>query len=126
MSLESLTLLAANPEGLYQANSEGFTVQNIISQFESTPPAKQQEIMTQVKLGEWLQNVFGINIQYTARLLSILQHPTFHQIFLRYCCTHYSKHLFSLSLAVKMIHSKLDHIRTPYNPFSDNLTNHGY
>ena len=82
--------------------------------------------MTQVKLGEWLQNVFGINIQYTAHLLSILQHPTFQQIFLYYCCTHYSKHLFSLSLAVKIVHSKLDHVRTPYNPFSDNLTNHGY
>ena len=80
----------------------------------------------QVKLGEWLQNVFGINIQYMACLLSILQHPMFYQIFLCYCCTHYSKHLFSLSLAVKMIHSKLNHVRTPYNPFSNNLTNHGY
>ncbi|OJJ79773.1 uncharacterized protein ASPGLDRAFT_158453 [Aspergillus glaucus CBS 516.65] len=108
MSEEVQTALAANPEGLYQANSEGFNAQIIISRFECIPVGQRHEILTQTKLSDWLQNVFGVNIQHTACILSILQHDTFRSLFLQFCLTRYGECNFAWSLATKIIQSKLD------------------
>lgn len=130
MSEEVQTALAANPEGLYQANSEGFNAQIIISRFECIPVGQRHEILTQTKLSDWLQNVFGVNIQHTARILSILQHNTFRSLFLQFCLTRYGERNFAWSLATKIIQSKLDCIWIPkiheFLDFSTNIFGESY
>ena len=104
--------LTANQETIHKANLEGYNASQIISWFEAVPERECEEILQLKQILDWLNNVFGMDIGHTARLLSILHHNQFHHAFLLYTLTQYREQSFSWSLSTKMIASKLDEVRT--------------
>lgn len=110
---ESTAALIANREIMHKANSEGFNAIQIITHFDNVPASDQPAILKPKGLGNWLNNIFGLRVEHTARMLTVLSNDSFRPLFLRYCMTRYGEHFFSWTFATKIISSRLDFVCSP-------------
>ena len=79
---------------LQQVNSEGYNAQVIIQHFKSLPAEECEAVTKPKQMSEWLNNIFGVGIDYCAHLLTILNYDKFHHLFLEYCLTCYGEQKF--------------------------------
>ena len=113
LTLESAAALSANREIVHKSNSEGFNAIQIITHFDNVPEPEKPAILKPKALGTWLNNIFGLHVDHTARMLTVLSHDTFRPLFLRYCMTQYGEHTFSWTFATKIVSSHLDFVWKP-------------
>ena len=113
LTLESAAALSANCEIVHKSNSEGFNAIQIITHFDNVLESEKPAILKPKALGTWLNNIFGLCVDHTARMLTVLSHDTFCPLFLRYCMTRYGEHTFSWTFATKIVSSHLDFVWKP-------------
>ena len=114
LTLESAAALSANREIVHKSNSEGFNAIQIITHFDNVPETQKPMILKPKGLGNWLNNIFGLHIEHTARMLTVLANNTFRPLCLRYCMTRYGEHFFSWTFATKIVASRLDFVCPPH------------
>lgn len=108
--LTSMALLSANRDVVRKLNTEGHTAVQIITKFTELSAEQQEKVLSPQELVLWLNDIFGLELEHTARILVVLRHEEFRKIVHKYCLTRYGEKLFAWSTIQNIISSKLDEI----------------
>lgn len=110
LSNEAMALLSANRDVVRKSNTEGYMALQFVNKFNGLSPADREKVMKPSELSAWLNNIFGLDIKHTARILVLLCHDAFHKAVLQYCSTRYRERVFAWSTMQNIISSKLDKV----------------
>jgi hypothetical protein len=103
--------LRANPEEVYKPNDDGDNYFHAVLSLEKKTLEEQKKIINSEKtMKSWMLQSFGINLTYIARWTACLRHEQFRQAFFQLVQTHFGRNSFNLTLAEKIVSSRLDQV----------------
>lgn len=91
-----------------QKDTEGSTAARLIAAFNSLPDKRQTQLLHPKQFQEWARTALQLKLDHPARILTVLRHQGFHQLFYRFCCTRYGEKKFSWHTSNNIIASRLD------------------
>jgi hypothetical protein len=108
ISPKVLQALMANRQAIQKPNTEGFNTVQFISRFDALTPEEQENTLKPTEIEGWVNNIFGIDLTSSARILAILRHEQFRPLVYKYCMTRYGERHFNWTLMEAIIQAKLD------------------
>lgn len=105
-----MAALAANHDTIHRVNSEGYNAYQIIYQFLLLPTDTQTKLHKSSEFNSWLFNVFGLKLNFPARILALVRNETWRDYTFRFCQTRYGEKMFAWSVIASIMSAKLDFV----------------
>ncbi|KAL4864655.1 hypothetical protein BDV12DRAFT_200894 [Aspergillus spectabilis] len=99
---DTLTTLISNRDVVRKTNSEGYNALNIITYLDQLDNHARAKRLKAGNFKQWLYNVFGVNLTYTTRMITILKDRSLSKLIRLYCGTRYGENSFNWSLMARI------------------------
>ncbi|GES61718.1 ubiquitin-conjugating enzyme E2 27 [Aspergillus terreus] len=102
LTSDALAALISNREIVRQTNSEGYNALNIITYLDQLDDTARAERLKANNFKRWLNTVFGVNLTYATRMITILKDKSLSNLIRLYCGTRYGENSFNWSLMARI------------------------
>lgn len=110
---DTLDALISNRDVVRKTNSEGYNALNIITYIEQLDDKERAERLKASNFRQWLYNVFGVDLTYTTRMITILKDKSLAKMIRLYCGTRYGENCFNWSLMARIQAGKQTEVSKP-------------
>ncbi|KAK2802320.1 hypothetical protein FQN51_004610 [Onygenales sp. PD_10] len=110
---DALDSLRANKHDVYRPSDDGDSFQAIAVGLEEKSALERSKLLkNESTLTRWITATFGTNIDNSGRWTTVLRNDTLRPVFANYVSSSYGRKTFSISLADKIVGSKIDQFWT--------------
>lgn len=111
---DTLAALISNRDVVRKTNSEGYNALNIITYLDQLDDNKRAERLKANNFKHWLYTVFGVNLTYATRMITILKDKSLSKLIRLYCGTRYGENSFNWSLMARIQAGKQTEVHTSH------------